>query len=106
MMTLAEFLLARITEDEDVAREAAAKRPTATGAAVKGVWLNSRYHLTADPGFRLAECEAKRQIVAQSLAWDRDGGSASQGAKATRVALRLLALPYADHPDYREEWKP
>jgi hypothetical protein len=20
--------------------------------------------------------------------------------------LRLLALPYADHPDYREEWKP
>jgi hypothetical protein len=20
--------------------------------------------------------------------------------------LRLLALPYADHPDYRPEWKP
>lgn len=20
--------------------------------------------------------------------------------------LRLLALPYADHPDYREEWRP
>ena len=21
-------------------------------------------------------------------------------------ALMFLALPYADHPDYREEWKP
>jgi hypothetical protein len=20
--------------------------------------------------------------------------------------LRLLALPYADHPDFREEWRP
>lgn len=22
------------------------------------------------------------------------------------VNVRLLGLPYADHPDYREEWKP
>lgn len=22
------------------------------------------------------------------------------------ATLRLLALPYADHPDYREEWRP
>ncbi|MEU5023581.1 DUF6221 family protein [Streptomyces milbemycinicus] len=27
-------------------------------------------------------------------------------ADAPITALRLLALPYADHPDYRDEWRP
>ena len=28
------------------------------------------------------------------------------GPKYPCATVRLLALPYADHPDYREEWKP
>jgi len=47
----------------------------------------------ADPGRVLAECEAKRSIVELI---------SSPGPQA----LRLLALPYADHPDYLPEWKP
>jgi len=59
----------------------------------------------------LADCEAKRRIVErcqQALRWDRD----AEGSPAERVAdhawstLEDLALPYADHPDYRQEWKP
>ena len=61
------------------------------------------------PSFRLADIEAKRQIIdeaegqvrlaAQANTWDnwRDGWLR---------ALRFLALPYADHPDYRQEWRP
>lgn len=26
--------------------------------------------------------------------------------KAADMIMRLLALPYSDHPDYRQEWKP
>jgi hypothetical protein len=65
----------------------------------------------------LAECEAKRQIVEE---WpDNDGcdlaGSAygdhamleAAGEKAMHArVLRHLAAIYADHHDYREEWKP
>lgn len=37
------------------------------------------------------ECEARKFMV--------DKGT-------TPEVLRLLALPYVDHPDYREEWRP
>ena len=50
---------------------------------------------------RVRDVEAKRQIVdrcasiADGSAWD-----------LAEEVLRLLALPYVDHPDYREEWRP
>ena len=44
----------------------------------------------------IAECRAKRQVVEAVAADD-----------ATReLVLRSLAVVYADHPDYREEWRP
>lgn len=65
-----------------------------------------------DPARVLAECEAKRRIVAlhdgahecsvyvrgevDNCAWVERGDSCS--------TLRLLALPYADHPDYDPSW--
>jgi hypothetical protein len=71
-----------------------------------------------DPDFVLADVAAKRQIIEAHPAgrdhpeseyyctecgpfW-RDGKRFGYPCET----LRLLALPYASHPDYRMEWKP
>ncbi|MET9012302.1 DUF6221 family protein [Streptomyces olivaceoviridis] len=85
-----------------------------------------------DPARVLREVEAKRQIVATYLPPDAnphpglpcinyegqrpihydDAEPCWRHQKANErlvrhdYVLRLLALPYADHPDYREEWAP
>ena len=77
-MTLTDFLLARIAEDES--------------------WCK-RLHVTTDPGAPddvtrvLAECEAKRLLI------ERVGNPDWAG-------FNILALPYAAHPDYRPEFAP
>jgi hypothetical protein len=48
----------------------------------------------------LAEVDAKRRLVAESRIDDHNFGSVGPWT------LRVLALPYADHPDYRPEWRP
>ncbi|RPE34931.1 DUF6221 family protein [Kitasatospora cineracea] len=65
-----------------------------------------------DPARVLAEVDAKRRIIAQ-YERAREGRRthpddlASAGAVlALYGAVKLLALPYAEHPDYREEWRP
>ncbi len=86
-MDITEFLLARIAEDE---------------ADVKaGVY-------TGDVHTRLAaECEAKRQIVELcGSAAERTRGEASVAGYLADNVLARLALPYADHPDYDESWRP
>jgi hypothetical protein len=76
-----------------------------------------------DPARVLAEVEAKRRIVdlhptRNSLRWpgvedieveicetcSRDG--LSDEVEAPCPTIRALALPYADRPGYREEWRP
>ena len=52
-----------------------------------------------DPARVLREVEAKRRIVAM---YERGMGY----DQALTDSLRLLALPYADHPDCRAEWRP
>ena len=85
-MTLVEFPTARIGEDEAVARYS----PTRTRA--------------------LAECEAKRRIVARhklcgtGIGYCDDGGHGWDEDSPGCADLSDLALPYADHADYREEW--
>ena len=82
-----------------------------------------------DPARVLRDVEAKRRIVAEHASEDghcrtctvEDREDAPMGTdwdtepEAIWVrrpvaypcpTLRLLALPYADHPDYREEWRP
>jgi hypothetical protein len=96
-MTLTDFLLARIAEDEGINRR-----------IVKAAGFAMFNGEPVDPHARrlLAECEAKRRIV--ELSWhhlgDEEYGWGMEEAK--RQILTLLALPYADHPDYREEWRP
>ena len=75
-----------------------------------------------DPHRVLAECEAKRRIIETHRPYDctdpkgqRCFVCASTRAYPSGAAiheawpcptLRLLALPHADRPGYREEWRP
>jgi hypothetical protein len=81
-------------------------------------------HITRhDPARVLAEVEAKRRIldehyVAQGTVGGQalmvctrcsdyiERGEIFKAEAAPCKTLKLLALPYADHDDYREEWKP
>jgi hypothetical protein len=57
----------------------------------------------------LAECAAKRRIVQYILEADAASTAVDNielGYGVARDLLRLLALPYTDHPEHREEWKP
>lgn len=98
-MTIVEFLLARIAEDEqDIATARLDDEPEWW---MPEQWTRSR---------ALAECVAKRQIVAlhnDMLKQELGNGDASAfGAGLMHLdVLRSLASVYADHPDYREEWR-
>jgi hypothetical protein len=95
-VTLPEFLLQRIAEDERHARKLAEsdRRPVLALA------------ITVDhPQRILAECEAKRRIVGLVGPAHDERDEPIPGSGLPDV-LAALALPYADHPDYREEWKP
>jgi hypothetical protein len=117
-MTLTDFLLARIAEDEDDARS-----PHWRDCGIEdGDPIRTRW---------LAECEAKRRIVEAYLeertrrdiyqsdearSVEDDGSDLMGQAQARRssaartrgleIAVESLALPYADHPDYDEAWRP
>lgn len=75
----------------------------------------ARAHIARhDPARVLAEVEAKRRIlddVLPTMKADemRIAGEWGVGSEPVREAsddlLSLLALPYADHPDYRAEWR-
>lgn len=137
-MTLAEFLLARIAEDEAQAQAllAAEYRPEYrhSGCAAQ-TWSNTDYSeegISLSPERMLAECEARRRIVEEyvearegidetvtlysgpdSPAWG--GGIPSEVQErldqeeealgALERVLCLLALPYASHSAFREEWR-
>ena len=118
-MTLSEFLLARITEEETIARENRGPEAAHTAAC--------RYDQIAFlngckceiPSRVLAECEAKRRIVA--IAFEHMETIDAQwgcGHSADQIwaghcpdspdddgILQALALPHVDHPDYRAEWR-
>lgn len=59
-----------------------------------------------DPARVLREIDAKRRIVGD-LAKVIGGEYIDDGEPVlAEHVLRLLALPYADRPGYREEWRP
>lgn len=120
--SLTDFLLARIAEDaavaagayrdsvddEGVCHESWTDATTAVmwgdTAAISGLEADylSNHIARHDPARVLAECEAKRRIVERCSAVDY----AMPSTYLAHGILGLLALPYADHPDYREEWRP
>jgi len=92
MTDLTEFLLARIAEDEAVAMEARPEEYLSTRdrSGLRPGLTNGYAHVECTSGRVLAECDAKRQLIELTIPY----------------VNKLLALPYADHPDYRSEWRP
>jgi hypothetical protein len=98
---LHEFLLSRITEDERRVRDLGGGMTDADAPM--------------NPARLLYECTAKRMIVAVhsiSPAAPTTDGAARQRERCAHdgtvypcLTLRALALPYADHPDFRVEWR-
>ena len=71
-----------------------------------------------DPARALREVEAKRRILEEHtpaltnsscrICTTREEGVDRQSRRYRFPCptIRLLALPYSDHPDYRDEWRP
>ena len=112
---LDQFLLARIAEDKRIATDAAAGWSAADGAGPA-----AEHVARHDPARVLADCAARRRLVlacrdsAPDLAFlgARPEGLAdfpltpSNQHELAALTLALLALPYADHSDYRARWRP
>jgi hypothetical protein len=103
-MTLAEFLLARIAEDEKDAEfelKLLGDDPNKYDSDYPG-------HLIGEEPFErmLAECEAKRRVVEKCVraAGPPEEYPQSRRADFARAILLTVAQPYARHPDFREEW--
>jgi hypothetical protein len=127
---LVTFLRSRLEEEEQLARAASPAPWSATAehdevlaadgeTVADGFALSSSKQLRAtvdhivrhDPARVLREVEAKRRILddlERFIAGGRDLPTDERAAgKATASGIvRLLALPYADHPAYRAEWRP
>lgn len=123
-LTLSEFLLARIAEDEAAARAAGGAHWLVREVPYQGVWFvgtdadylppdasesyETEHAERHDPARVLAEVDAKRRIVENlhALAAKTDDGENWTPADSALIdTLRILSLPYAEHPDYREEWR-
>ena len=127
-MTIVEFLEARISEDKALARSASpgpwhVDAESTEVLAVDGIVVADGFALSGpqtrattahiarhDSARVLAECEAKRRIVGLHESrpdWPdcQECGDRDYTKPWPCSTLRLLALPYADHPDYRPEWR-
>lgn len=132
MVTLTEFLLARIAEDEAVAHrfDTTAYRewtyrpygdrlggecvPMGGQVSISEDWHDTGYvgvsdHIARhDPARVLAECAAKRAVVLTLTAWEPDSAPPPRVETAEHDAWRMLtalAQPHADHPDFDEAWR-
>lgn len=133
-MCLSEFLLARIAEDEQGARDAAADQGTwvtntpkyhsgyvdagklsivvdrgSEDREIPAAEVKAAHIARWDPARVLAECEAKRKAVAEYGAVVESGGADPDNCDSciqstARAMLRALAEVYREHPDYRPEW--
>ena len=119
-MRLDEFLLARIAEDEEAARWRGRLGRTSVEAPFEIVVFTDSGSWRFDGNRLLAECAAKRAIVeAWRQSWAVVGSDHNPGVAICDVAysewdegerdaleraMRLLAQPYADHPDYDQSW--
>lgn len=126
---LVKFLLARL---DDTARRARAAKPGpwhADGGSVYAShptdevaeYTESAEHIAEhDPARVLAEVDAKRRIIDEHTVRVPVEDSPYLGPALVSElvycpicrndgecpTLRLLALPYREHPDYRPEWAP
>ncbi|WP_326739136.1 DUF6221 family protein [Streptomyces sp. NBC_01022] len=115
MDDLVQFLRARLNEDEQTARAAGDSwygyEPEQQIAFVSVE--DARHIARHGPARALREVEAKRQLLteykesAASLAAASAPDMYDVGRlQGLEIAVRATSLPYADHPDYRGDWRP
>ena len=127
MTTLTEFLLARIAEDEATAQVHVVPNRVATAIA-PGVQISHNFgyavdvatmsanagrgiSVQRDTSHLLAEVEAKRSIAElhqqdHDEPWCLEGCGMRAGAPEFPCdTLRTLASIWADHEDFRDEWR-
>jgi hypothetical protein len=133
---LVEFLRARVDEDDSAALGGKGDTPgrweeksdPATDIVLYDksgkLTIGQHRHIARhDPARVLREVEAKRRIIERER-WHPHGGLECGGHPGSYLphgdygpgycgrmdeenpTLRDLAIIYADHPDYREEWRP
>ncbi|MFF7096385.1 DUF6221 family protein [Streptomyces rubradiris] len=112
MDELVQFLRARLDEDEQIARDANASPEMVTGIPRSYASAPVALHIVRhDPARVLRDIEARRGIVDDLAQVIREGEEYKgpdyyEGVDACERTLKRLALSYADHPAYREEWRP
>ena len=111
-MNIVEFLEARIAEDAERAGSGWSRLGDTR-------WETDNYGRNfLTPAAVLAECKAKRAILKQAEEADSEteysisqsciNEAECEAARATapgKLIREALAAVYADHPDYREEWR-
>jgi len=81
---------------------------------VTASWLDAEHIARHNPARVLAEVDAKRRILDLHEAAEFEYADADVCLSCDSggplpypcPTVRLLALPYADHPDYHDEWRP
>jgi hypothetical protein len=129
-ISLAEFVRARVDEDEQAATAAAGPHKAGrkwwvdpwfdgTGGRADinthlGIITSSRGGVEAvpaehivrwDPARVLAEVEAKRRIIDEYEQFTSGRLYSTDREQTLRRVVSLLALPHIGHPDYRQEWR-
>ncbi|TDC53890.1 hypothetical protein E1281_17050 [Actinomadura sp. KC345] len=129
-MDLVEFLRARLARDEQIARACSGvpwktapsgtinTEPRDPGDGAEAFVAKAENEAYAEhiarhgPARTLAEVAAKRRIIDdyEKQTWILGQGRPDPRLEAAQAArenvLRCLALPYAAHPAYRDEWSP
>lgn len=113
-MNLAEFLEARILEDEVAAwARVDAEVENLRRDGMPGVTRADLLHMEESDAWRrpILECDAKRVMVVTLQSYepiDEWGTEPDIGKRQNNAAgaLRRLAVVYRDHPDYQPAWKP
>lgn len=110
IITLTDFPLARIEEDEADARAADALGQIAERITTSSCQEFADHIARWQPLRVLADCEARREVVQQYAAavvaaaeegWVKDGVE-----RALELTIKTLATVHADHPDFDEAWRP
>lgn len=115
MDDLMQWLRERLAEDEAVAREQRMHEQFVYGT--EQMFAVSHALVGLAPHRAVAECEAGILLLdrcqeardayeAQGRTWDHDSEVGRARTAALEEAVRIRALAYQRHPDYREDWRP
>lgn len=110
----------RSVEEHEASSMPGTMLPTFVGPVIEEYGPGVQHIVRWDPARVLREVQAKRQVLSQYEAAkvrelaefadeETDGSGAHVAVRVTGVlrdAVVALTLPYADHADYDEAWKP